>query len=236
MPAKVRQDQTKENHSGQVPDAGALGFGYPNFRLVEEDIVRPKKETVWFVSVAIVLALALSTQEAASTPAENRPTARAALDKVMAKAKAWHPDAVLIEIGADADDKGTADNWRYTFRSASAKKRLYIEIDEGVLNTQEGDLALATYGDARDALGKADDPRDPMALKPLAATFVDSSQAITEASNNGLARGNNRYTMDLSDMHREGINESLCWVIGDNGGSIFTVSAKSGKLLAKFPQ
>lgn len=196
--------------------------------------MRPRKETVWFLSVAIVLALALSAREAASAPAENRQTASAALDKVMAKAKAWHPDAVLIEIGAEADDKGTADNWRYTFRSPSAKKRLYIEIDEGVLNTQEGDLALATYGDARDALGKADDPHDPMVLKPLAATFVDSSQAITEAGNNGLARGTNKYIMDLSDMRRLGINESFCWVIGDYSGSSFTVSAKSGKLLAKF--
>jgi hypothetical protein len=196
--------------------------------------VRPRRETVCFLSVAIVLALVLSARKAASTPAENRPTARAALDKVMAKAKAWHPDAVLIEIGANADDKGTADGWRYTFRSPSAKKRLYIEIDEGVLNTQEGDLALGTYGDARDALGTADDARDPMAWKPLAATFVDSSQAITEAGNNGLARGTNKYMMDLSDMHREDINESLCWVIRDDSGSIFTVSAKSGKLLAKF--
>jgi len=191
--------------------------------------VRAKEETIWFMSVTMILATAICTQVAASAPAANRQTARAALDKAQAKAKAWHADAVLIEVTTDVDDKGTADNnadmpslgWAYVFRSASAKKRLQINASADGLSAADSDL------------GPFDDPHNPTYVKPISATFVDSDRAIAEARSNGLAGKTKKYSVDLSDMHREGMIETLCWTIADDSGSFFTVSATSGKVLSK---
>jgi len=49
------------------------------------------------------VATAFPKQEAAFAAPENRQTARAALDKVTAKAKAWKADAALIMITAKVD-------------------------------------------------------------------------------------------------------------------------------------
>jgi hypothetical protein len=176
-----------------------------------------------------VFFLATFGEVSAARAAANRQTAREALDQAGAKAKQWHADAELIELGADVDDKGTADNggdtpgggWSYTFRSPSAKKRLYLYVYAGGFSTQEA------------ALTPDDDPASPQALKPLPASFVDSDQVMAEARNNGFSGSTGRYTVDLSDTPRGGnLKESLCWVVMDNG-SFFYVSATSGKLLKK---
>jgi len=166
---------------------------------------------------------------APALPAPNRQTARTALDKAQAKAKAWHADAVLIEVSTDVDDKGTADNnadipslgWAYTFRSPSAKKRLQINVSAEGLSTVDSDF------------GPFDDPHNPMYVKPLPATFVDSDKVIAEAVSHGPAGKTKKYTVDLSNMHREDVSESVCWTVADDSGTFFTISATSGKFLSK---
>jgi hypothetical protein len=180
------------------------------------------------LALAFFFLFALGDASLARAPA-NRQTAKAALDNAEAKAKQWHANAELIEVGADVDDKGTADNgggapgagWSYTFRSPSAKKRLLMNVYAGGFSTQETDLA------------PEDDASNPQALKPLPVTFVDSDQAMAEARNNGFAGGTGRYTADLCDTSRgANMKESLCWIVMDDG-SFFYISATNGKLLKK---
>jgi hypothetical protein len=57
-----------------------------------------------------VCAPATLSRGAVAPSQEDRQTARAALDKVMTKAKEWHADAVLIGVFATVDAEGFSDN------------------------------------------------------------------------------------------------------------------------------
>lgn len=186
--------------------------------------MRPNRETIWFMSVALILALAVSTPEAASAPAENRQTARAALDKAIAKAKAWKADAQLTVIATKVDDKGQADNnaesagdgWTYIFDSAAGKKSLSIQVYRGGLEALESEPVAAQM----------------LGTKSLPQTFIDSDQAMAEARKNGFSAKGGSISMSLADQPR-GLQESFVWTVGIDDGTVFYISAKSGKFLAK---
>ncbi len=166
-------------------------------------------------------------ESAAAWSPENRQTARAALDKVTAKAKAWHADAALIKIQGLADDNGAADNgfavpgtgWNYWFLSPSAKRKVEISVYEGGLHTSgEQDTA----------------PADRLA-KPFAPTFADSDKAMAEAHKNGFSGDSGNYNTELSNTPKGSVaKESFCWTLVDDGGTTFYISATSGKLVGKW--
>ena len=186
--------------------------------------MRPKKETIWLLSVTMILAMAVSTQEAASAPPENRQTARAALDKAIAKAKAWKADAQLTVIAAKVNDKGQADNnaesagdgWAYIFDSVAAKRSLSVQVYRGGLEALESEPVAAQM----------------IGSKFLPQTFVDSDQVIAEARKNGFSAKGGSISMSLADQPR-GLSESFVWTVGSDDGTVFFMSAKSGKFLAK---
>lgn len=186
------------------------------------------KWAVFVVGVLLVLGIARASDtryaepEARLAAAGGHQTARAALDRVIAKAKVWKADAELTQINAKVDRTGQADNngaapgdgWTYFFASAASKKALSIQVYSGGLTTLESDLVAGAT------------------LKSLPQTFIDSDQAIAEAAKNGFSGKRDGTNMGLDDQPH-GLPESFCWVVEDDDGTLYFVSAKSGKLLGK---
>jgi hypothetical protein len=103
------------------------------------------------------------------TAAADGLTARAALPQVLAEAKKWQADAVLVHLSSTSiQPKGKASEWKYSFYSPATQKRCVVTARPGAVTVQEVRL-----GGFTDPLGD----------------FVDSDKAAEVAAKNGL-KGN----------------------------------------------
>ena len=138
-------------------------------------------------------------------------TAKAALQGVVATARKWQPDAVLVSLSTDkAKSDGTSDEWKYSFYSPASKKRFVATARGTKVDGREVRLGFST---------------EPM------ADFIDSNKAMQEAKKNGLKGNEPSMAVKLQGA---GKAADFFWIV--NGGynkgdvSIF-LEAKSGKFV-----
>lgn len=138
-------------------------------------------------------------------------TARAELPQVLAAAKKWQPDAVLVHLSSTkVKPDGTASEWKYGFYAPKSQKRSVITAREGKVTAREVRLGNFTA--------------------PL-GEFIDSDKAMAIAKKNGL-KGSEP---SMSVMRPTGGAKAAVttWVIGGGWkmGEDTTISldAKTGK-------
>jgi hypothetical protein len=164
---------------------------------------------LWLFAVALVLALP-------SLAAAAGQTARFALPQVMAAAKKWQGDAVLVSLSSTkARIDGTAPEWKYSFYSPASQKRCFV-------------TARGTQAEAREVRLGYD-------TAPL-GEFVDSDQAAQEAQKHGI-KG------ELSSMAVKhwgsGKAADVFWIVngatGKGGATVFIV-ARTGQFSSRVAQ
>lgn len=135
-------------------------------------------------------------------------TARALLPQVLAEAKKWEADGVLVNIDAgSASRKGTAPMWTYSFYSPATKKKTLFAAD----GTSPPSRADSIY----------------FQTSPVSEFSVDSDRAMATAIGNGLAA--NDYGMRMSLESNKGKPE---WRMVDKK-HFYYVDAIGGKFLRK---
>jgi hypothetical protein len=113
------------------------------------------------------LVVALASATAAPIPAQAAgQTAKAALPKAVASAKAWQADAILVHLSTvKLQLNGTASEWLYSFYSSKSGKRCVVAASGGGVTLKEVRLGVYT--------------------EPL-GEFIDSDMATEAAKKNGL--------------------------------------------------
>jgi uncharacterized protein YpmB len=134
-------------------------------------------------------------------------TAMGALPNAEAEAKAWQPDAALVNITTDSATPDGTGVWAYTFLSPKTKEKITVMVD---------------------ADGKASRFDSYYYKNDLIGDFtIDSDEAMAEAVKNGLKTSDFGMSMDLEE--NEGQAE---WRMLDDK-NFYYIDAKSGKLLRK---
>ncbi len=143
-------------------------------------------------------------------------TARFALTEVMAAARKWQPDAVLVSLSSTkAQLDGTASEWRYSFYSPATQKRCVVTARGKEATAREVRLGYDT--------------------EPL-GEFVDSDKAGQVAAGNGI-KG------ELSSMAVKhwgsGKSAGVFWIVssalGKGNPTVFIV-AKTGQFASRVAQ
>ncbi|TFH32039.1 MAG: hypothetical protein E4G97_03205 [Deltaproteobacteria bacterium] len=152
-------------------------------------------------------------------------TAKSGLEKAVAEAKKWKPDAVLAGVGTlNAKVDGTSFFWNYDFQSHKTNTcARVIILATGKATTQD-------YGNCT------------FSSKPIATTFVDSPAAVTAAKAGGFQAGEE---INLSLTHRRDRNltpSRECWSLSspehdfDKKNAVmrsWCVDPKSGKFVTR---
>lgn len=135
-------------------------------------------------------------------------TCRALLPQVLAEAKKWEADGVLVNVHTgSASPEGAAPAWAYSFHSPATKKKVLITADGTSPPSREESSYYRTA--------------------PVGAFSVDSDQAMATAIRNGLAPNN--FGMSMSLESRQGKPE---WRMVDKT-HLYYVDAEGGKFLRK---
>lgn len=162
-------------------------------------------------SLGVAVALALSPLAAVADQ-----TARYALPEVVAAAKKWQGDAVLVSLSSTkARIDGTASEWKYSFYSPATQKRCVVTAHGKQAEAREVRLGYDTA--------------------PL-GEFVDSDQAAQEAQKHGI-KG------ELSSMAVKhwgsGKAAGVYWIVnsafGKGGATVFVV-ARTGQFASRAAQ
>lgn len=140
-------------------------------------------------------------------------TARGELPKVLAQAKAWQGDALLVHLSSTkVNPDGTASEWKYSFYSPASKKRCVVTARPGGVTLRE--VRLGTF------------------TEPL-GEFVDSDKAVEVARKNGLRGGE----PSMSVLRPAGARaENTRWLVtgGFNAGDTsIGVDGKTGAFLER---
>lgn len=150
-------------------------------------------------------------------------TAKAGLEKAVAEAKKWKPDAELSSVvGSNAQADGTATVWTYAFQSKKTRTCARVLVLAAKVTMQDlGDCTLA---------------------KPIATTFVDSPAAMAGAKAGGFQAGE-EIGLVLNHGRDKNLNPSReCWRISspehdfDKKKSVmrsWCVDPKSGKFVTR---
>ena len=164
---------------------------------------------VRFKQMLAVLVLVIAEFAVTAVVAAAGQTAKAALQSVVATARKWQSDAVLVSLSTvKADSDGTSDEWKYSFYSPASKKRFVATARGMKVDGREVRLGFST-----EAMGD----------------FVDSDRAMQEAKKNGLKGHEPSMAVKFQGA---GKGAAFYWVV--NGGyskgdvSIF-LDAKSAK-------
>ena len=151
-------------------------------------------------------------------------TAKSGLEKAVAEAKKWQPDAELASVGAvNAKADGTSLFWNYGFQSKKTHTcARVVVLAVGKVTMQDlGDCTLA---------------------KPIATTFVDSPAAVAGAKAGGFQAGEE---INIVLTHRRDANlkpSRECWGLSspdrdfDKKKSVmrgWCVDPKSGKFVTR---
>ncbi|MGE5303704.1 MAG: hypothetical protein ACM3TN_10280 [Alphaproteobacteria bacterium] len=161
----------------------------------------------------LLVALVLVSAEFAVTGAAEAAgqTAKAALQSVMATARKWQSDAVLVSLSTEkVNGDGMSEEWKYSFYSPASKKRFVATARGTKVDGREVRLGFST-----EAMGD----------------FVDSDRAMQEAKKNGLKGHEPSMAVKFQGV---GKKAAFYWIV--NGGyskgdvSIF-LDAKSGKFV-----
>ena len=167
-------------------------------------IMRSKQRLIRFVWVMAGLAVA-------SVVAAAGQTAKASLSQVVATARKWQPDAVLVSLSTDkAKSDGTSDDWKYSFYSPASKKRFVATARGTKVDGREVRLGFST---------------EPM------GDFIDSDRAMQEAKKNGLKGNEPSMAVKLQGA---GKGAEFLWIVngGYNKGDVaIFIEAKSGKFV-----
>lgn len=135
----------------------------------------------------------------------NIPTARAHLEKVSENAKAWSPDAALVQVNANkVNEDGSAPAWTFTFYSKRKAKWNLITAKGREITTLE------------------------VAAGPQAAInslFADSDAVMGEAVLKGLKGKSPRMNLTAAGWIVRGGDEP--------GDSILTINPASGALVKR---
>lgn len=135
-------------------------------------------------------------------------TARSLLSQIMAEAKTWQADGILVNINTQsASSKGTAPMWAYSFHSPKTKKKMLIMADG---------QDKPTFGDSM-----------YFQTAPVGVFSIDSDQAMATAIKNGLKPNNFGMGMNL-----ESNNGKPEWRLLDKT-YFYYVDAANGKFLRK---
>lgn len=140
-------------------------------------------------------------------------TARGALPKALAQAKAWQGDAALVHLSSTkVNPDGTASEWKYSFYAPASKKRCVVTARPGGVTLREVRLGSFT--------------------EPL-GEFVDSDKAMEVARKNGLKGGE----PSMSVLRPAGARaEGTRWLVtgGFNpGDTSIGVDGRSGAFLER---
>ena len=151
-------------------------------------------------------------------------TAKSGLEKAVAEAKKWKPDAELSMVGTgNAKADGTSMFWNYDFQSKKTRTCARVMVLAiGRVTTQDfGECTLA---------------------KPIATTFVDSPAAMAGAKAGGFQAGE-EISLVLNHRSDKNLNPSReCWRISspehdfDKKKSVmrsWCVDPKSGKFVTR---
>lgn len=135
-------------------------------------------------------------------------TARASLPQVLAKAKTWQDDAILVHLSSTkAEAAGTASEWKYSFYSPKTGKRCVVTSRQGAVTAKE--VRLGNY------------------TEPL-GEFVDSDKAMAVAKKNGLKGGQPSMGVARPAGGKAG---STYWLVTggwEKGDTIITIDARNG--------
>lgn len=160
-----------------------------------------------FLAVVGTFALAMIGSTAVQAAGQ---TAKAALPQVLASAKKWQGDAILVHLSSvKVQPDGTASEWKYAFYASKTQKRCVVTARGGSVTLKE--VRLGNY------------------TEPL-GEFIDSDKAMAAAKQNGL-KGSEP---SMSVMRPAGAKaDSTTWIVtgGWKMGVDTTISldAKTGK-------
>jgi hypothetical protein len=141
-------------------------------------------------------------------------TAKSSLDKALAEAHKWQPDAVLVDLSTThAKPDGSATEWKYAFLSPKTQKRYVATASTGAVTGREVRLGNAT--------------------EPI-ADFVDSDRVMAEAVKSGVKGGQLVMALKTQAQTKPPHVE---WLVGsgyEQGVTWVNVDAKTGKLVKKY--
>ena len=140
-------------------------------------------------------------------------TARAALTEVLAAAKKWQADALMVGLSSvTVKPDGTADDWKFSFYSPKAQKRSVVTADSSGVHVREVNLGYGTQ-----AIGE----------------FIDSDRAMQEAKKNGLKGNEPNMAVKFQGAGSAAV---ATWIV--NGGttkgdiSVF-LDARTGRFIGR---